>query len=300
MIGFGYVGSTLSILLLKNKHSIALNIMEPDKNCEGAILDMAHGMYLLGENELYHNDRDLLEQADFVFYAAGIANEHGSSRLSITQDNIKLSKSIFEGINFRNSPYVIVITNPVDIISNTVKRFSNLPSSRVIGIGTFLDSLRLSYYLSELSNFHLTDFETMVCGEHGDSQVAIFSHSTLKGLPIIGHDSIDTNLLEQAVFKTKNAANQIRQTQEGTTYGVSICAEFLFNYLIDGGTYQLSLSVQTDEYYRELLQLKEDLYLGLPVIINSGEIELNRNITFSKDELMRMRNSAEIIEKYKA
>ena len=92
VIGFGYVGSSLSLLLLNNQHSLRLNIMEPHPSFEGAFLDLSHGLPLYNEKELYRNNEELFIHADFIFYAAGIPNVHGESRLSTAKQNVQLSK----------------------------------------------------------------------------------------------------------------------------------------------------------------------------------------------------------------
>ena len=100
IIGLGYVGSSLALLLLNHQHPIRLNIMEPNPECEGAYLDLAHGMPLYHDKALHKNDESLFLNADFIFYAAGIPNLHGGSRLSTAQQNIELSKNIFKTKNF--------------------------------------------------------------------------------------------------------------------------------------------------------------------------------------------------------
>lgn len=296
IIGFGNVGSTLSLLLLRNSSNIRLNIMEPDSQSEGAILDLSHGLPLLENKELYVNDVELLCQANFIFYAAGIPNDHGKSRFSKAKDNILLAEQIFKDIKFEHSPYVIVITNPVDLITNAIQQFSGLPSQKVIGTGTFLDSNRMSFYLSNSSKFKASEFDSMVCGEHGDSQVAIFSNTYLNGQSILNFPEFDRPTLNHISNQTKKAAFKIRETQEGTTYGVSICAEALFNFLINRQQKHLCLSVKTNTHYRQLLQLSRDIYIGLPVLINDGKIELNNGIQFADQELSMLVKSAQLIE----
>lgn len=295
IIGFGYVGSSLSVLLLNSEHQIRLNIMEPNSNCEGALLDLAHGTPLYNQKELHINNEELFIQADFIYYAAGISNVHGASRLSTTRQNVQLSKEIFSQRIFTNNPYIIVITNPVDIISQSVFMFTNLPAENVLGTGTFLDSIRLKYYLSSFSPFSTTDFETLVVGEHGDSQVPIYSSCKVKGLPILNHPMFSKKDLENITALTKNAAFQIRETQEATTYGISICAAKLLNYFLSKGEHSLTLSMLTNEHYRSLLLLEEKIYIGVPVIIKNGVITVNNEINMSNQELNAYRNSAKIL-----
>ncbi|MCP4437600.1 MAG: hypothetical protein GY810_01520 [Aureispira sp.] len=295
VIGFGNVGSSLCLLLLNNKHPLRLNVMEPDKQAEGAFLDLAHGMPLYPGKELHVNNEDLFLNADFIFFTAGVPNLHGGSRLSTAKQNIQLSKDIFEHRTFSKIPYVIVITNPVDIISHSVYQFSGLPSDHVIGTGTFLDSVRLNYYLSTLSNYKANDFDAFVLGEHGSSQVPAFSMTKLKGQSILDNSAFSTQDLELAKKLTKTAAYQIRETQPGTTYGVSKCAEVLLDYLLGTEEHLLALSMLTNEHYRKLLNLDHDIYIGMPVKLKKGNIEVYNEINLSVEEREAYCKSAAIL-----
>lgn len=295
VIGFGYVGSSVSLLLLNSKHPIRLNVMEPDPKCVGAFLDLAHGIPLFHSKELHVNDEDLFLNADFIYYAAGIPNVHSDSRLTTAKQNIALSKEIFEHRNFVNDPYLIVITNPVDIVAHAVYQYSGLPHDHVIGTGTFLDSVRLAYYLSTLSGLNPSDFDATVLGEHGDSQVPIYSQCTLNGQPILNHPKFSKQDLEKARVLTRDAAFQIRETQEGTTYGVSKCAEVLLEYLLGDEEHSITLSMFTNDYYRSLLSLDHDIYIGVPVTIKNRQITMNDQIQFLDKELEDYQKSASIL-----
>jgi L-lactate dehydrogenase len=295
IIGFGYVGTSITLLLLNNKHALRLNVMEPDLQREGAFLDLAHGMSLFAKKELIVNDEDLFLNADFIFFTAGTPNIHGSSRLSTAKRNIQLSKDIFESKKFVKTPYIIVITNPVDIIAHSVCQYSGLPPEKVIGTGTFLDSIRLAYYLSNISNYKVADFEAFVLGEHGSSQVPIYSMCKLKGKPLLENSEFDKDQLKLAANLTRDAAFQIRETQEGTTYGVAKCAEVLLDYLLGKSEHSLTLSMLTNEHYRTLLNLEHNIYISQPVTIKNGKIEINNQISFSDDELDAYRKSAALL-----
>ena len=269
--------------------------MEPNPDCKGALLDLAHGIPLFGQKELHLNNEDLFLQADFIYYTAGVPNVHGGSRLSTAEENIKLSKKIFEHRVFVNTPYVIVITNPVDVISYSVYRYSNLPHDRIIGTGTFLDSIRLEHYLSSLSGINIFDFDATVVGEHGDSQVPLFSLTTVKGQPILNHPQFSKDVLEQAHKLTRDAAFQIRETQIGTTYGISKCSETLLDYLLGNEEHSLTLSVLTNEHYRSLLALDQDIYISQPVLIKNGKITINNEPTLLDEELDAYQKSARVL-----
>lgn len=295
VIGFGSVGSALSLLLLNNKNDMRVNVLEPDPNKEGAILDLSHGMSLYPNKELHVNDYDMFANADFIYFTAGIPNLHGGSRLSTAKKNIQLTKDIFESQKFNKVPYVIVITNPVDIISFYVMKFSNLPYDHVVGTGTFLDSVRLSYYLSVLSDFKADEINAYVLGEHGDSQFATYSMTKVQDSPISELAFFSPKLLEEAESLTRNAAFQIRETQGGTLYGISKCAETILNSLLSSEVSHYPLSILTNEHYNKLLNLDKSIYISVPIQISNKGIRIDNDIHLEGAELKLYQESAKII-----
>ena len=298
IVGFGHVGTALALQLLNSPYPMRLNIVDPNPQCEGAFLDLIHASPLYDRKKLYLNDKGLFQQADYIYYSAGVPNKKGHSRLSAAAENIQLSRQIFENQKFTSNPYIIVITNPVDVVSHMVTKCTGLAANRVVGTGTFLDSLRLAYYLAQLTNHQQEDFDTMVLGEHGDSQVPIYSMCKFQGTPILSLPEFTEELLKEAKQLTTNAAYKIRETQVGTSYGVSKCAVAIQNYLMDVEEHSLTLSMLTDDYYRSLLGLDRDIYIGLPVIIQNGSIALRHQVDLADEEITALKHSAEIIERH--
>lgn len=295
VIGFGNVGSSLSLLLLNNRHDMRLNVIEPNPQREGAFLDLAHGMTLYPNKELHINNQGLFDDADFIFYTAGIPNVHGGSRLSTAKQNIGLTQQLFEGRSFNKLPYIIVITNPVDIVAHSVFQYSGLPNNHVIGTGTYLDSVRLAYYLSVLSSFEPDEIDATVLGEHGDSQVPVYSLTKINGESIAEHKEFTGEMLTNATELTRNAAFEIRETQKGTTYGISKCAEMLMNYLMEEEEHVVSLSVLTNDHYRSLLDLDHDIYISVPVRISKKGVYPIENISLTSKEYADLKESAKIL-----
>lgn len=295
VVGFGNVGSVLSVMLLNAFEGISLNVMDPDPNREGAFLDLAHGMSLYNNREFHVNDEELFNAADFIFYTAGTPNKHGGSRLSTAKENIALTKQIFQGRFFKKEPYVIVITNPVDIVTHRVYEYTNLPENKVIGTGTLLDSVRLSYYLSELTSTHPDDYNAMVLGEHGDSQFAVYSHTKYKEKLVEEMTMFTPDILEEAEILTRNAAFQIRETQKGTTYGVAKCAVKILEALLNDVIHVYPLTLRTTEHYMRLLALDFPIHISMPAKISAEGIFVLEDINFSQSELESYRKSAAIL-----
>ena len=295
VIGFGGVGSTLTLLLLNNCIEMTINIVEPNPEKAGAILDMEHSISLYPTKELHLNNASLFESADFVFYSAGSPNMHGESRFSKASQNIELSRSVFEGVKFLKTPYIIVITNPVDIIPYYVQQYTGLPINNVIGVGTFLECVRLSHCLSELSGYSHKDINAFVVGEHGETQVPAYSITTVKGTLISSLPQFNVGVLKNAAEKTKNAAFEIRKTEPGTKYAVTKCAESIMTYLLSEEVITVPLSVCTNTFYNKLLGLEKSIYLSVPVDISRKGIHINESIVLNDEEITELSISAKAV-----
>lgn len=295
VIGFGNVGSVLSVMLLNAFEEIRLNIMDPDPMREGAFLDLSHGMPLYEKRELRINDEYLFDNADFIFYTAGIPNKHGGSRLSTAKENIELTEKLFKGRSLHKEPYIIVITNPVDIVAHRVYEYTNLPKYKIVGTGTLLDSVRLSFYMSLLTDTKPQDYYSMVLGEHGDSQFAVYSQTTYKGILVREWPEFTTKILTEAEELTKDAAFQIRETQKGTTYGVAKCAVKIMDDLMSKEEHIYPLSLLTTNHFMKLLHLDLPIHISMPARVSSNGVFVLEDMEFTDEELKAYRTSARIL-----
>lgn len=295
IIGFGNVGSTLAFLLLEQPIPMRINIMQHSNRRDGALLDMAHTMVNHPDKDFVVNDESLFENADFVFYAAGVQNVHGQSRLSTAEQNRKMTQEIFCNRNFTKDPYIIVISNPVDLITRTMIESCSLTQYKIIGTGTHLDSMRLAYYLGKLSGHPPHTFDAWILGEHGDSQVPIYSMTTRNGKPVLHHPEFTPKLLSDAAELTRNAAFMIRETQNGTMYGIASCAVSILHQLRSSESKQFSLSVKTNAFYNDLLGLSNSMVMSLPVNISQAGIEVINNITYTTEEIEGLKQSAKVL-----
>lgn len=295
VIGFGNVGSTLTFLLLEHERPLRINVMQNSNHKDGSILDMKHSMSLHPDKEFHVNNKELFNEADFIFYAAGIQNIHGESRLTTAKKNRDLTREIFCNQVFKNNPHIIVISNPVDLITSTLQEVCSLPPMRVLGTGTYLDSIRLSYYLSELSGFAPHEFEAWVLGEHGDSQVPIYSMTKLNNSPIREQKLFTEELLLNAEELTRNAAFQIRETQSGTMYGVSACAVNIMNALLSDKSTLLPLSVMTNSFFTDLLEINTPISISIPIEVSNRGLKYVEHHGFNDSEITALRASAAII-----
>lgn len=296
VLGCGNVGGSLIFSLLgQRNHPIVLNIMDPGPWQHGRILDLLHTAPL-GPHHVVVNSREHFLSADYIFHTAGVQNKAGSSRLEISSDNSLLTDLIFHDATFEKEPFVIAITNPVDVIAYRTWLASGIPAEKIVGTGTFLERMRLAHYLSETLRVPSSQIDAWVLGEHGDSQVPIFSQTYVNGVRV--EDLIsDAESFALAAHRTKTAAQEIRKTQDATHYGVARCAEAIFHQLHSPRVELLPLSVRPSEHYRKLLHVG-DIFLSLPVKVSNAGIVIDDEFELSTPEWTALRVSAHFLESH--
>jgi L-lactate dehydrogenase len=246
IIGFGNIGKYICGLLLTNKDArFHINVIDIDWKVYGAILDMQHAAELYERHNISYNSDELLASSDYIFHCAGASVPKGKSRLVTCQSSIEITEAVFRNFNPKKEPFIIVVANPVEIISFVTQRLTDLPSSRVIGTGTYLDSVRMNHVI-KTTDTAISAVDAILLGEHGTTAFLSEQLSTVDGAPFsnyFSHDSID-----ELMNTVKAAAEEIKQTQSATIYGVSFCAVELFNALLraDNSKYAVSTALTDD------------------------------------------------------
>ncbi|MEM8909431.1 MAG: hypothetical protein AAGD05_16410 [Bacteroidota bacterium] len=294
VIGLGNVGQTLvQNLLMLNTHEWIINVLDP-ANVSGSIIDLAHAAAVSKRHEIMVNDFALFHTSDYIFHTAGPSFDLHASRLSVTEQSVELTYQIFENYRPQNKPYIIVIANPVDVISYHTWKASRLPADQILGTGTYLDTVRFEQSLAEVFEVPIAQIQGLIWGEHGDSQVPILSKSSINGQSL---ETVDAVKLDRAIAQTVKAAYSIRLTQGATKYGVSQCAVQMLLGLMDEQGIDLPASVLVNAANQQLLQCGP-IYLSCPIRLSTGGVKQYSMNNLSAEEMKKMRHSASIIEKH--
>tara|TARA_R110002072_G_scaffold23444_3_gene81181 strand:+ start:134 stop:1048 length:915 start_codon:yes stop_codon:yes gene_type:complete len=292
IVGFGETGASISALLINQNACDLLNIMDPGENIHGRLLDMSHAA-TAKSIEVTHNQNEQFKASEVIFYCAGIRNLKNTNRQTNMEVNKFMVSTIFSDIEFISKPIIIVITNPVELISTWINEYFN-DQFTVIGTGTYLDSVRFQYILANHFCCKLDEVSTMVLGEHGDSMTPILSKTTIKGINIVELK----NAFEQEVLikKLKTSANEIRKTEEATKHGVAQCAVVLMNGFTSSKTLNLVASVKVPESIKSKIELKSSVFMSLPCTISKNQLEVSTTIQVDECELALLKNSAAVLD----
>ena len=291
--GLGRVGQSLAQILLGESHyRYVINVVDPGDHVEGALLDLSHAATITGRHRLVCNQHDLVAHSSYLFHCAGPSVPPGASRLSVAEESIKLTEQIFKGFQSMVEPWLIVIANPLDIITHHTQKVTGLPPEKVLGTGTLLDSARLAYYLAEEANVTPNEVKAWVLGEHGDSMVPIISQTTINGQPLEAVLSLAQ--IDRCIQQTRTSAAIIKKTLGATSYGVAACAVRLMQATLDPlDTHIYPASVRVDNTWRELLGGSAG-YMGLPVRLNADGYEV-LPLVLTGEEIEALVGSARVL-----
>lgn len=292
IIGAGNVGSTIAYTIMMNQ--IAAEIIMIDVNKEkasGEALDMNHGIAFFKQLVIRDGDYSDCKNADVIIITAGIGRKPGQTRIDLAKTNVAIIKEITHNImEYAENPILLVVSNPVDVLTYVVQKESGLPASRVIGSGTTLDSGRFRYLLSRHCHVDVRNVHAYIIGEHGDSEVPVWSRANIAGKPFSEFcddcpkkcKSVNRDLIFE---NTKNAGAEIISKKGATYYGIAMAVTRIVSAIMGNEFAVLSVSSCVPNKYGV-----KDVALSLPSVINKNGID--RIINLGLDE----KETAQIIE----
>jgi L-lactate dehydrogenase len=297
IIGVGDVGATFAYTLMRS--GLAGEIVLVDKNrqrAEGEALDLNHGLFFAPPVEIRAGDIEDCEGAAITVVTAGAAQKEGESRLDLLKKNAAICKSIMEDI-VRVAPETIVlmVTNPVDVLTYLAIRYSGLPAKQVIGSGTVLDSSRFRYMLSDVCGVDPRNVHAYVLGEHGDSEVAAWSLVHLSGVPLNDFCrecavECGEQIRKEITDQVRDSAYHIIEYKGATYYAVSLALERIVGSILRGENSILTVSTLVDGPYGI-----KDVCLSLPTMLNREGAGRVIEVPLTEDELRQLRKSAEVL-----
>ena len=186
IVGCGFVGSASAFALMQSGLFSEMVLIDVDRDrAEGEALDIAHGMAFGSPMNIYAGDYSDIDDAAITVITAGANQAPGETRLDLVNKNVAIFKSIIPQIAERDyQGILLVVSNPVDILTYVALKLSGMPANRVIGSGTTLDTARFKYALGEHLGVDPRNVHARIIGEHGDSEIAAWSLANISGIPL--------------------------------------------------------------------------------------------------------------------
>ena len=296
IIGCGFVGSSSAFALMQSGLFSEMVLIDADVNrAEGEALDISHGLPFAKPMKIYAGSYEDIADAAIVIVTAGAGQKPGETRLDLVKKNVEIFKSIIPEIAKQDfNGILLIVANPVDILTYVAAKLSKLPQGRVFGSGTVLDSARLKYLLGEHLDVDNRSVHAFIIGEHGDSEMAAWSSANVSGIPLndfcemrgyFKHEESMKKILEEV----KNSAYEIIEKKHATYYGIAMSVRRICEAIIRDEKSILPVSsIQKGEYGIE------NVALSIPAIVGREGVEKVVPIKLSdteKEELIKSANT---------
>lgn len=299
MIGCGYVGSASVFALMQSGLFSEIVLIDADREkAEGEAMDISHGIPFTRHMKIYAGDYDDIADAHIIIISAGAGQKPGETRLDLVHKNVEIFKKIIPEISKRGFDGVLlIVSNPVDILTQVALKLSGFPEHRVIGSGTVLDTARLKYQLGEHLMVDSRSVHAFIVGEHGDSEVVAWSSANVSGIAIDrfcemrGHFR-HAEATEEIANKVKNSAYEIINRKRATYYGIATSVKRICEAIARDEKSILPISHMTHGEHGI-----DGVVLSMPAIVGSDGIEADVPITFNDEERRKLQESADQLKK---
>ncbi|MGI6307576.1 MAG: L-lactate dehydrogenase [Dethiobacteria bacterium] len=300
IVGAGLVGSTTAFALMLGGTAEEIVLIDKIKEkARGEALDLNHGTSFIQPVTIYAGDYPDCRGADIVIITAGIPQKPGQSRLELVEANKRIIRQVVESIlNYNTEAILILTTNPVDIMSYVAWEASELPASRVLGSGTVLDTSRFRYLLGSRCNLDPRNIHAYVIGEHGDSEVLLWSTVNIAGIPMekfcdTCEQTCSPEGKDDISQQVRQAAYEVIEGKGATYYAVALALRRITESILRNEHSILTVSTMIEEF-----QGVKDVYLSLPCILGENGVEKIVSLEMSNAEKEKFLKSAEIVKNY--
>lgn len=298
VVGCGFVGSSSAFALMQSGlfSEIALVDVNREK-AEGEALDISHGVPFVGQVKVYAADYDDIMDAAIVVVTAGAAQKPGETRLDLVNKNIRIFQSILPEFKKRNyRGILLVVSNPVDILTLAALKLSGLPEQRVIGSGTVLDTARLKTALGEHLDVDSRSVHSFIIGEHGDSEMVAWSSTNVSGIPLNdfcemrGHFAHD-EAMDRIADEVRNSAYEIIAKKHATYYGIAMSVVRICKAIVMNERSILPVSTMMHGEYGI-----EGICLSMPVIVGEEGVSVHVPLVLNEEERESLLASAKALK----
>ncbi len=299
IVGAGAVGSTFAYALALSGSADEIALLDANKDLAlGQVLDLAHGQAFFPSVHIHLGEPDDYADAGLIVITAGAKQKTGESRLDLLQRNVSIVHSIVDDIVLLDSPAVIlVVSNPVDVLTYVANKRAGLPRGRVIGSGTVLDTVRFRYLLSQSCNVAVHNVHAYVLGEHGDSEFAAWSMTNVAGMPVeqfcrACQKCADPTCIQKRVEEeVRNSAYHIIDHKGATWFAVGLALTEIAKAVLRNQHNVLTVSSVLEGEYG-----LSEVSLGVPCMVSERGVEKVLEADLSADEMAALHRSARVVQ----
>lgn len=292
IIGVGAVGSTAAYTLLMRGFAAKIILVDVNKErCRGEIEDLQDARpFGSGAIDVVQGTLEDAAQADIIVITAGIPQKPGQSRLELLDTNKKVVLSIVQGLKTKINPnaILIMVTNPVDVLTLLAQNTGILPRNQIFGSGTLLDSQRLRGVIGEKLDIAQQSIHIYSLGEHGDSQFVAWSWATVGGVPLSNFKAISVTELDALALKTRQKVYDIIACKGCTSFGIAACVSAYCQNILYDYKRVTPVSCYMPEY---------EVCMSMPAVLGAHGVESILPVTFTDTEKKQLATSAATLKK---
>ena len=295
IVGCGNVGASVAYTLMESGLFNEMVLIDyNDAKARGEALDISHCLPFVSQMQIYSGTYSALEGASVVIIAAGVGQKPGETRLDLLHRNVEVFRGMIERITEVNKDCILlVVTNPVDIMTYVTLKLSGFPAERVIGSGTVLDTARLKYLVGQRLGVDSRNVHSFIIGEHGDSELAVWSSANVSGIDLSDYckmTGVGTDELYPLFESVRDSAYSIIRDKGATYYGIAQSTKRIVEAIVSDEDTILPVSTFVTGHYGI-----DGITLSVPAIIGRGGIKKVLDIPLDGDEQRRLMLSAETI-----
>ncbi len=298
IIGCGNVGASIAYTLMQTGWFSELVLLDLNtKKAEGEAADLRHGLPFHTPMKIHAGSYADMTDCGIIIITAGANQRPGETRMELARTNAKIFRSIVSNIVIYNqSAILLVVTNPVDVLTYVAWQTSGFPASRVIGSGTVLDTARLKQLLGHHLGVDSRNVHSFIIGEHGDSELPVWSSANISGVDLphycescsFGYDPV---VLEKLFEEVKNSAYRIIEAKGATYYAIAESVKRIISAIVRDENSILPVSALVNGHYG-----LEDVYMSLPCTVCRSGIRQVLEIPLNEEETDRLQRSAETLK----
>ncbi len=299
IVGAGAVGATFAYALAQSGAAESICLIDKNQNlADGQVADLSHGLPYYPSVSIYRGTPADYSDARVIVITAGAAQKSGESRLQLLKRNATIIEGVMDEIIEQQSRAVVVmVTNPVDVLTHVALRHSRWPRSHMFGSGTVLDSARFKYFISQEVGIDVKSVHAYILGEHGDSELAAWSLTNLGGVPI--QQYVQNNGLKdewprkrEEIFEAvKNSAYHIIDYKGATNFAVGQALVRIIQAILRDSHSVLTVSVKLKGEYG-----LEDICLSVPCLVSRDGIEKILVADLNEEEQQALQHSASVLK----
>jgi L-lactate dehydrogenase len=298
IVGAGAVGSTLAYALMIRGQADEIVLIDLNRaKAEGEAMDLRHGLPFVRPVDVHVGDYADCAGADIVAITAGAASRPGETRLDLASRNVEIFRQIVPAIVRHNSEGILlVVTNPVDVLTHLTLILSGRPANKVIGSGTVLDSARFRYLLAEHCGVDPRNVHAHVIGEHGDSEVPVWSLANIAGTRlteycVVCRQDCDGIPRREIFHQVRDAAYEVIKRKGATYYAVGLSVAYIVESILRDQRSVLPVSSLMQGQYD-----LEDVCLSLPAVVGREGIVQVLELPLDEEEVVGLRRSATVLQ----